>query len=837
MKLYIAIACLFLLCAFPVNSQEGYRLTRTRVVVESAEHWGAWEVPIGSYRIGEDGTVEPRFLRRDINAMLNVGQFETLQSGGDTLVGGIRNVGSSPETAALIMDGDPSTYWEPDSEDDLDRWFVDVELGRTVIAQRVVVRFVEEGMGDPFLKFRVMLSDGREQEQIGLQRGLKFYRVGQMARPNKEGREFSFEVHPQRPQPEGMSGEVAQVVRFEALDTDGDRGRELGEEEYRDLAEEDRGTVEYFRQTVVGRQIPVDEETYLALPEEERGEIHYYRKERPRLAELEVYAPGDNIINLTQRLRNRDVDLFENILRSLTTDGFYRSFYPLRTYDQVRDKNQLEVDLGAKFWLDRIRLLTAQGPIPAYQVRISDGTPDPRGHLIWEALGERLNRDLFLQLEERFPLREVRYIDLRHLQLIEGKGGNLANLSELQAYGEGYVSEVTLTSPIIYLGQSRMFTTVEWEGEAPPGTHLEVRTRSGDQVNHVTRFFDTQGREVTQEQYESMNVRNQGEMVVEEEPGADWSNWSAVYPEPGVSFQSPSPRRMAMAQVRLLTRDPLRTARMGRLILRLAPPLVDQTFAEIWPVEEVAPGGEQEFSLYIRPIFAPQDTGFDRMRIRSSSSAPIELISLEEGSDQRLRFGSARTLWPGEVEMRPLEDGSVDLLFPEAVEGGEQIYAVRFRTRVFLSGTTFGAELMHAGRPEIVQTVSEGDASSLVRSQSLVVVADVEDFPLLGRVRAVPPVFTPNGDGVNERTEIRFSIFKLVGEHRLEVEIFDLAGRRVRELSLQRQHPSGNHAVDWDGRDDRGKLLPPGSYAVRVGFTTDDGGRRNEAVGVVSLVY
>jgi hypothetical protein len=294
---------------------------------------------------------------------------------------------------------------------------------------------------------------------------------------------------------------------------------------------------------------------------------------------------------------------------------------------------------------------------------------------------------------------------------------------------------------------------------------------------------------------------------------------------------------MAMAQVRLLTRDPLRTARMGRLILRLAPPLVDQTFAEIWPVEEVAPGGEQEFSMYIRPIFALQDTGFDRMRIRSSSSAPIELISLEEGSDQRLRFGSARTLWPGEVEMRPLEDGSVDLLFPEAVEGGEQIYAVRFRTRVFLSGTTFGAELMHAGRPEIVQTVSEGDASSLVRSQSLVVVADVEDFPLLGRVRAVPPVFTPNGDGVNERTEIRFSIFKLVGEHRLEVEIFDLAGRRVRELSLQRQHPSGNHAVDWDGRDDRGKLLPPGSYAVRVGFTTDDGGRRNEAVGVVSLVY
>ena len=220
--------------------------------------------------------------------------------------------------------------------------------------------------------------------------------------------------------------------------------------------------------------------------------MHHFRRERPRLAELEVYTIGDNVVNLTQRIRNRDVSIFANLLLSLVTDGFFRSFFPLRVYDQVRNRNQLQVDLGARFWLDRVRLVSAEGPLSAYQLRLSDGRLDPDGSLLWEALEERQNRESFLQLEEQFPLREVRYLELRRLELV-GRVSEAGNLSEIQAYGEGYVSKVELESPIIRLGRSRILSAVEWDGDQPPGTQLEIRTRSGDDIIEERHYFDVVG--------------------------------------------------------------------------------------------------------------------------------------------------------------------------------------------------------------------------------------------------------------------------------------------------------------------------------------------------------
>ena len=279
-----AVLCLLLTHPSILTAQTGYRLTRDQVVIDQAAHWAEWEAPVGTHVITAEGAVLPRFLRRDINAALNAMEFETPEAGGDTLVGGIRRAGSSTAQAPFIMDGDQDTYWEPDPADPLKDWFVDVELGRSVIAKRVAVRFAEEG--DPFLKFRVLLSDGRGHPE----RPLKFFRVGQVTYPNKTEREFSFEVRPQRPLPAGVEGEVAQVVRFQALASDSTRGAEVDRATYEALSPADQGTVEYFRQTVIGRQILIDEQTHRDLPEEERGLVRYFRRERPRLAELEVYT-------------------------------------------------------------------------------------------------------------------------------------------------------------------------------------------------------------------------------------------------------------------------------------------------------------------------------------------------------------------------------------------------------------------------------------------------------------------------------------------------------------------------------------------------------------------
>ncbi|TET23954.1 MAG: T9SS type A sorting domain-containing protein, partial [Candidatus Cloacimonadota bacterium] len=55
-------------------------------------------------------------------------------------------------------------------------------------------------------------------------------------------------------------------------------------------------------------------------------------------------------------------------------------------------------------------------------------------------------------------------------------------------------------------------------------------------------------------------------------------------------------------------------------------------------------------------------------------------------------------------------------------------------------------------------------------------------------------------------------------EHRaesIELDIYDVSGRRVRDFIL---YPSSFilPAVAWDGKDDEGRALPPGTYFIRI---------------------
>ena len=813
-------------------AQEGYRLQGRRVLVQGAEQWAAWQGPLGVHVIEPDGTVRPRFLRADINAVADAELFSRVEVEGDTLYGGIRRAGSNSDAAANAIDGDERTFWEPNFDDEIESWFVEIDLGRATVVQRIAVRFAETG--DPFLKFRVMISDGRQV--FGRNLSKQFFRIGQITRPNKDQREFIFEVEPMRPVPEGVSGELVQFVRIDATASDGPRGAEVSVEEYAALAAEDQGAIDHFRVTTAGREIPVLSDTYLLLPEAERGPVRYYRRERPRLAEVEVLALGDNVVSLTQRALFEDQVFYSNFLRRQLTDGLHSSAFDLKVYDPLKDENQLAVDLGAKYWLDRVRLVSPQDPPVAYQIRISDGALDPAGQLVWTTFAERLNPEAFLQLEEAFPAQEVRHIELRRLDLV-GSTAERARLSEVQAYGEGYVSEVELTSPLVKLGQTRIFSTVEWQGRAPPGTRLEVRTRSGDDLLTSTHYFDRFGREISEERW--VNIRNEdhrGPVVVEEFPGPRWSNWSEIYGTSGESFKSPSPRRMAQVQVRLTSRDPLRAAHIDRLQLNFSAPLVDQATAEIWPVRGLEPGKDHEFTLYWRPTFAPADPGFDKMVLRSSASAPLELLSVQRGSDLALRLGVGTPLWPGEVELHQPEPSALELNLPGVVRGGEAVYAIHFRTRIFLNSTVFSLNLANSRRPDVEQMASEGDVGTAAPSQSLVVVADLRQASLLADPQLSPRVFTPNGDGINERTELSFSVFRMEGPGSFDAGVYDLAGRRVRDLSFARLRASGEHRITWDGRDDRGELLEPGLYLVRVGFSVDAGAVQ-PFTAAVSLVY
>ena len=51
---------------------------------------------------------------------------------------------------------------------------------------------------------------------------------------------------------------------------------------------------------------------------------------------------------------------------------------------------------------------------------------------------------------------------------------------------------------------------------------------------------------------------------------------------------------------------------------------------------------------------------------------------------------------------------------------------------------------------------------------------------------------------------------------RVSLEIFDLAGRRVRRLLSQARMPAGPSTLSWDGRDDQGALVSAGIYVARL---------------------
>jgi flagellar hook assembly protein FlgD len=67
--------------------------------------------------------------------------------------------------------------------------------------------------------------------------------------------------------------------------------------------------------------------------------------------------------------------------------------------------------------------------------------------------------------------------------------------------------------------------------------------------------------------------------------------------------------------------------------------------------------------------------------------------------------------------------------------------------------------------------------------------------------------------------------FRLSEPARVEVHFFDLRELRVRTLADGKLLRAGDHAEEWDGRDQRGKLVPPEAYHYTLVATSETGQR------------
>lgn len=88
-------------------------------------------------------------------------------------------------------------------------------------------------------------------------------------------------------------------------------------------------------------------------------------------------------------------------------------------------------------------------------------------------------------------------------------------------------------------------------------------------------------------------------------------------------------------------------------------------------------------------------------------------------------------------------------------------------------------------------------------------ISSVDGPPALSthlRLRAVPDPF-------NRQTQFRFSLDAAAV---VDLAVHDISGRRIRHLLSKVAHDAGDHVVNWDGRDDRGRQLASGKYYCRL---------------------
>ena len=818
---------------------QGYRTSGSQIVVDRQAHWRAWDFASGTVEISSQGAIQPHFVAKEINAVEDiVFQLQKNPPGNkaaaDVTLRDAVEAGTNAADVVNILDGDESTYWEPSADRPLRDWWFQVDLGRLVSAKKIVLKFAAEDAGDPFLQFVVLTSDG----DVTSSKDVVFNTAFRTIQGNKDQRIFEIDLEPTRRFDEDdFANDMIRLVQVVIVETDSTRAAQVPEDVYAGLAGVDVGAVDYFKKVVDG-QVQVSQATYDAVDPALRGEVRRYRRERPRLADLEVWAEGENIaLGLIER-KGIAIDFRGNAARALV-DGQFDTFLNIQS---ARDGTvrTLFFDLKGFYWIDTHHTYysTERSRYGTYDLQTSDGTLAPDGTLVWTVQSSVRNRntsnaisqydaDTFAPVRARFVQFSFWTDPNRRFELIP---------REVQFYGEGFQPEVELASPLIRLGAEQNLVSIEWDADVLPGTVLEIQTRSGNQLAEEYRYFNKSGVEVTQEAYDELGFFQKGDVDTLDVPGADWSPWSPPYADSGAQIASPSPRQFLLLRARLLSEDPMNSVVLNDIRVNFVDPLARQFQAELEPgtVEEL--GVEQTLSLFIKPV--TQRQSFDEILLRAPSGMDLAFGQLRLGREAQWNDGTIEA--ETGVEVVSTSSDSLWLRLDEAVaRGAADLIEVQFTTTLFTPGAVFQAALGNSTLENSWQRVDEADATELATSQGLLLLGPVGGRRVLSDVEIRPPVLTPNGDGVNDEMNFVFTVSKLTGAQGAKFRIYDLSGRLMRDWVEERGQVSGAYSVTWSGRDQAGDIVPPGIYLLEVDVDADSKARveRTKSHRVLQVVY
>jgi hypothetical protein len=461
----------------------------------------------------------------------------------------------------------------------------------------------------------------------------------------------------------------------------------------------------------------------------------------------------------------------------------------------------------------------------------SDGSLGPDGTVLWfkhfPGHGSETNRREGMA-DHPFRLRPVRFVRVGWkfwdaVCAVETGGGQTATTiacqaqgitEELQAFGTGYPLSVTLQSPILDLQGLKNATSLQWEGETPPGTRHEIRTRTGNDLKSTVTFQDKDGRQVTERSWGKLIPSFRGSVDTTFGVGDDWSPWSRIYHASRQAFQSPVPRRFVQVDARLISEDPEAAASLEMLQINFDDPLARNVVAEIEPAQTV-PAVAQTFTMFVRPRGTV--SGFDHVSLEASTQ-----LSFVEARLEGEHFDTI---------VETLENG-FQVALPRRIRSND-LLELSFDAEIFLQSTRFDVFLEDcSGDFPVRQRVDAGDATELAMGDTNIVSLPV-DPALFVSVEISSSVVTPNGDGHNDELQVALDVINLIEERPLSLRVIDLSGRVIRNVVAR--GVAGQQQLTWDVRDEAGKTVAPGDYLLELSLKGD--GREERLHRLVSVAY
>ena len=609
---------------------------------------------------------------------------------------GVARAGSNPHLMHYIADGDPTTFWEPDPDDPPEDWWVEVGLGRPVPLERIRLSFVEEELGDPFYRFLLLVgpSQGSYAEDTprntdvfipfdGINTARRTFvfdaeRVSEDLPPDDLSdperrlpisdsyKGSSTYLGVREPSPE-WDGKLVELIRVVVTDSRGGRAEEIGEEEWQALPAAERGEVVHFLRDGDFEE-PVSEETWLSLPEDRRGGRVHYRRELPRLAEVEAWGQGDDLGIEFLSGGGSVEETSTSGQPGFMFDGSYGSHNQVSTYIAAEPgRNTITVDLGGTVWLKEVRTVGFNPP-RGYRLRSSIGARDAQGNLQWDQFSSveretNLHTGHYRLLADLLePSRRVRFLEMIAFALPDDAGELTSRywprVRLMWLFAEGPVAEAVLESDLIELPGEVTLGAVRWEADEPPGSQVQIRTRTGNQLLERIRYFDTDGNEKTSSQYKRLSFTRKGPIDTSYVAGPGWSPWSRKYERPGDPATSPGLRRFMRIQARLVNHDRVSVPAIRRISVDLKTPVAQRLGAEVWP-DVAAAGRPDTFEVFLQPGFlersGSESPGFDELLLRADPSIDLRLVDLEAGTEDELSRDEPAMLFD-----RPHADGLQD---------------------------------------------------------------------------------------------------------------------------------------------------------------------------------